>query len=419
MMLYCRSQSKWATPVQIKQNPYLIYLIMRGWAALFHSMWLTVVLLYHTTVITSDPLQLVLIGVVLEAATFLFEIPTGIVADTFGRKRSVIIAFTITGSAFMIEGALPFLPTVLLAAFLWGVGFTFYSGANDAWIADEVGLERANQAYLRGTQISLMLALLGTAIAVPLGSIQLNLPILVSGGAQLLLALFLALFMTEAGFQPGERQQPVLKETLATFQSSLQLIQQRPVLRSILLIGVTIGLSVGGFDRLYTPHLVQNFTLPLFETVVWFGLINATQKILTIMAVEVARRRLNMTDQAQMVRVLSWMYTGTIAGNLVFALSGNFPLALAFFLFSQTLREGSKPIFMAWINQHAETRVRATVISIYWQSNALGQIFGAPVIGAIGTLVSLRVALTAAALVLSPALGLFRRNTPHPPTPSD
>ena len=385
---------------------------MRGWASLFFSMWVTVVLLYHTTVITSDPLQLVLIGVVMEASTFLFEIPTGMVADTFGRRRSILIAFFLMGLAFIVEGAFTLFPTVLLAAFLWGLGFTFYSGANDAWIADEIGLERASQAYLRGTQLSLLTALIGIIIAVPMGSIQLNLPILISGGAQLLLAVFLMFFMTETGFKPAEWKRPVLKEILGTFNESLKLVQQRPALKSVLLIGITIGLSVGGFDRLYTPHFVQNFTLPLFETVVWFGIISAVQKILTIMAVEVARRRLEMTDHGQLVRVLSWMYTGTIVGNLVFALAADFPLALVFFLFSQTLREGSKPIFVAWINQHAESHVRATVISMYWQSNAMGQIVGAPIVGAIGTLTSLRAAIVVAALALSPALWLYQRSKP-------
>ncbi len=390
---------------------------MRGWASLFHNMWVTVVLLYHTTIVTDDPLQLVLIGVVMEATMFLFEIPTGIVADTFGRRRSIIIAFVITGVAFIIEGAFPFLPAVLLAAFLWGLGFTFYSGANDAWIADEVGLERAGQAYLRGTQISLFTALIGITIAVPLGSTHLGVPILISGVAQLVLAMFLMLVMTETGFQPTKRQRSFGTEIMGTFKASAQLVRQRPALSRILLIGVIIGLSVGGFDRLFTPHFVQNFTLPLVEPVVWFGFISASQKLLTIMAVELARRRLNILDEGQLIRILSGMYAGTIVGNVMFAISGQFPLALACFLFSQTLREGSKPIFVAWINQHAESQVRATVISMYWQSNALGQIVGAPIIGAIGTLTSLRVAITTAALALSPALWFFRQPDPSEPNP--
>jgi hypothetical protein len=47
---------------------------------------------------------------------------------------------------------------------------------------------------------------------------------------------------------------------------------------------------------------------------------------------------------------------------------------------------------------------------MYWQSNALGNIFGAPIIGLVGTLSSLRVALTAAALALSPALWFYRQS---------
>jgi uncharacterized protein (DUF2062 family) len=66
-------------------------------------------------------------------------------------------------------------------------------------------------------------------------------------------------------------------------------------------------------------------------------------------------------------------------------------------------------MIVTWINQHASSEVRATAISMYWQTNALGQIFGAPIIGAIGSLTTLRTALITASLTLSPTLAVFHR----------
>ena len=49
-----------------------------------------------------DPLQLVLIGTVMEASVFLCEVPTGVVADTYGRKLSMIVSFLLQGAAWML-----------------------------------------------------------------------------------------------------------------------------------------------------------------------------------------------------------------------------------------------------------------------------------------------------------------------------
>ena len=264
---------------------------MRGWAALIHYGWLTVMFLYHTTAITSDPIQLALIGVVLEGTTFLFEIPTGVFADTYGRRLSVIISFILIAIAMLIEGSFPCYVMILLTQFLWGIGFTFYSGAADAWIADEIGIERAHHAYLRGTQVSQLMALVGTGLAVLLGSIQLNLPIVIGGIALFGLVIFLILFMRETAFQPGAwHERGLIPEMTTTFQKSIDLVRARPAMTSILIVGVVTGLSVGGYDRLYTPFILENFTLPIFQPVVWFGILSAITLALTIGVIEVVRR---------------------------------------------------------------------------------------------------------------------------------
>jgi MFS family permease len=85
-----------------------------------------------------SPLQLVLVGTVMEAAIFLFEIPTGVVADTFGRRRSIVVSFLIQGGATILLGSVPSFPVIAAAWALWGFGYTFQSGAYEAWITDEV-----------------------------------------------------------------------------------------------------------------------------------------------------------------------------------------------------------------------------------------------------------------------------------------
>src|SRR6185312_2528421 len=101
-------------------------------------------------------------GTTLELACFLFEIPTGIVADLYSRRLSIIIGFVLIGAGFLLQGLVPAFLAILAAQVLWGVGFTFTSGADQAWITDEIGTERAATVFVRSQQISLAAQIAGT-----------------------------------------------------------------------------------------------------------------------------------------------------------------------------------------------------------------------------------------------------------------
>src|SRR5438874_6941692 len=114
---------------------------MEGASAFFLSLSWTVTSIYRLQTVHLDPLQLVLVGTMLEATCFLFEVPTGVVADTFSRRLSVIIGFFILGIGTGLEGMFPLFAVVLLSQVVAGIGYTFLSGATEAWIADEIGEE--------------------------------------------------------------------------------------------------------------------------------------------------------------------------------------------------------------------------------------------------------------------------------------
>ncbi len=94
---------------------------------------------YQVTVAELTPLQLVLVGTALELTVFVFEIPTGVVADVFSRKLSIVVGFLLIGTGFSLEGSFPIFAIILLGQLVWGIGYTFTSGATQAWISDEIG----------------------------------------------------------------------------------------------------------------------------------------------------------------------------------------------------------------------------------------------------------------------------------------
>ncbi len=130
-------------------SAYWVFLIYEGAISFLLSMIFTASMIYQVTMVGLSPLQLVLVGTTLEAAVFLFEIPTGVVADMYSRRLSVIIGVVLIGVGFIIEGTCPLFIPILIAQVIWGLGITFTSGATQAWISDEIGEGLAGRAFLR------------------------------------------------------------------------------------------------------------------------------------------------------------------------------------------------------------------------------------------------------------------------------
>ncbi|HLX57005.1 MAG TPA: MFS transporter [Ktedonobacteraceae bacterium] len=392
-------------------DAYTVYLIYSGLISLSGSTIFVVNMVYMVEVAHLNPLQLVLVGTTLETVAFIAQIPTGVLADIYSRRLSVISGIFVFGLAFMLEGSFPRFIVILAAQVLFGVGASLMDGAEQAWIAGEVGDERVGQVFLRGTQVSLLADLLGAGVGVVLGSIRLNLPIITGGAFAVVIAGFLLLFMPETNFHPAEgEERHSWRELGDTFRAGLRAIRGRPVLMTILLIALFYGLYSEGFDRLWTAHILADFTLPVLwqlKPVVWFGIISVAGTLLTLAASEVVRRRVDSNNQRLVIRALLIINVFGVVGLLIFALAGNFYLALAALLTFNVFRAVNEPVYTAWLTQNIDAKVRATVISMRGQIDALGQIAGGPPVGSIGTVFSIRAALVASSIILSPVVLLF------------
>src|SRR5690349_886221 len=136
-----------------KISAYKTYLLFSCVTSMLFWMVFSVNMIYQVEVLHLSPLQLVLVGTTLETACFIFEIPTGIVADIYSRKLSVIIGLAMMGVGFIMEGSVPSFYAIIAAQVLWGIGFTFISGAIDAWVAGEVTNLKLDHIYMKGAQI--------------------------------------------------------------------------------------------------------------------------------------------------------------------------------------------------------------------------------------------------------------------------
>lgn len=386
-----------------------IYYVLEGVSSLLFHLIFPIYVVYFATNVGLDPFQIVLVGSVFEASIFLFEIPTGIVADVYSRRLSIIIGFTLVGIGFLIEGLLPAFGWVFLAEIIMGVGITFTSGAVQAWITDEIGMEQANRAFVRAAQIRTLAGMLGIVCGVMLASSRLDLPFLAAGVLALGLALLLVMLMPETGFQRTPQAERNTWATLThTFRDGIRHVRLHPVLIPILVIGFLFAFHTEGFDQLWQNHILEGFSLPGFGTLdplVWFGVMTLGANLLVLVLNEGVQRWVRLAYHA--AHALRLIYAVMAAGILVFALAQDFALAVAAYWLVMSVRGVSQPITEAWINQHAEPGIRATLFSINGQIGAVGEVIGGPPVGWIGKIVSLRAAIAVCGMVLMFTLPLF------------
>jgi len=187
----------------------------------------------------------------------------------------------------------------------------------------------------------------------------------------------------------------------------------------LLLIGIALigGMGAEAFDRLKEAHFIRDIGLPSaghFQPVIWFGAFSVVSMVFGFFGVGRLRKRFERTGTFGVARLLFAATALVIAGELAFALTRSAAVAVVALLSIYLVNRLSGPLWSIWVNQQiTDSSVRATVLSMTGQADAIGQAAGGPVLGAIGNIWGIRAALTTGALVLTPALGLYGRALRH------
>jgi DHA3 family tetracycline resistance protein-like MFS transporter len=383
---------------------------------------------YYIRDVGMTPLQLVLVGTAIELTCFLFEVPTGVVADTWSRKGSVLIGGFMIGACYVITGLAPLFIAIIIAEIIRGIGETFVSGAEEAWITDEVGADNVGGLFMRAGQVAPIFNLIGVWASVLLASLfGYGLPILL--GALLLIgqAAICIFIMPETAFKPTPRgEQSVGQSMFGTFKAGAIAIRTTPVLLLLVMMELFIGASSEGFDRLAEAQYLTTLQLPpmqlpwgTLDPIAWFGVFITVSAFLNVTLLEVARRRVSFTDHAKVAKAMFAFNAIIIAATLGFALAGHFLVAFGLELIRGTAYSLMRPIAATWMNQNIDSRIRATVLSMNGQANALGQIAGGPGIGWVGNAYGIRAAIALAGILLTPSLALIYRTIKRDSLTSD
>lgn len=344
-----------------------------------------------------DPLQLVLLGTAKEITVLTAEIPTGVVADLYSRKWSVVLAFLISGTAVILAGVLDSFLLLLISSALWGFGLTFRSGAETAWLTDELGSsEAAEPVVVRRAKIELVAVVMGAIAGAALAmAFSLSTALIVLGSGLILQSVNLAISMPETGFtRIRERKVDQLRGILA---DGIQSVRRVSALRILFIATVMAGFGSEAVDRLYVRRLDDlSVTAWTGREVVIVGGILIAQSVGAALLLRIYGSRL---QGKALVPALALLMVGTAVGVLVLAQVDVLFIAGAGLVMQGMMRSVAKPVTVVWTNAYASKEARATVHSFIGQAHSVGEITGGLFLGAVATLTSLSTALTGSAIL--------------------
>src|SRR5215211_4665440 len=111
---------------------YRLFLILSGVGAFAADTAFTLNLVYQVEVVGLDPMQLVLVGTLMEAVCFVAQVPTGVIADLAGRRLSVVSGYLLMGGGLLLWGLVPSYMAILLANVVRAIGAVCVDGAQEA-----------------------------------------------------------------------------------------------------------------------------------------------------------------------------------------------------------------------------------------------------------------------------------------------
>ncbi|HNT54193.1 MAG TPA: MFS transporter [Anaerolineaceae bacterium] len=385
---------------------------------IFTSIWV----LYYT-VMQLSLIEVSVLYIVLTVSNFLLEIPTGIVADFYSRRASVIIGGMFIGLAFMTVGIFPFFTVALLAGFIEAIGDTCISGALQAWITDEVGEANVGNVFLRGRQVATPAGWVGVILSIGLAAwMNYQAPIILGGVLWLMLTIFLILYMPETNFKKNaaisrRSWRDQMKTSWATLADGIRLVRGTTTLQALFWVSLLGSAFADGFYKFSRAHVLQSFTLPTItlpllgalKDNLWFGVLEMLQGLFCLVGAEIVRRKIKLSHREVAARTLLSFSALTTVAVVMFALTPHFGLAMATWVIVGGLQNISTPITEAWMNQNIPSKIRATLISMSSQAGMVGTLGISTGLGAIGDRFGVRRALGLSSLILLPMMVIYAR----------
>ncbi|MGI9041189.1 MAG: MFS transporter [Gemmatimonadales bacterium] len=324
------------------------------------------------------------------AGMVIFEVPTGVIADTWGRRTSYLL-----GAATLLLSTLLYLAMWRTHAPLWGwalasiligLGFTFFSGATEAWLVDALAFtgykENLEAVFARGQIVGGAAMLTGSVAGGFIAQMtSLGVPYIIRSvllGLTLAAAFFL---MKDLGFAPDRTKRP-LEEVRRMLRTSLDNGWRNPPVRWLMLA----GFCAGGVD-IFAFYALQPYLLELYGDKRAFGIAGLAAAI--VAGTEMVAGAIAPLVRRWFARRTHALILASLAGIASLGLIGwtsSFWMALALLVVWGLTFSVSVPIRQAYLNGIIPSAQRATVLSFDNLMASAGGVVAQPALGRVADL---------------------------------
>ncbi len=329
-----------------------------------------------------DIFEVMLTNAAFTLGMVVFEIPTGVVADTMGRRVSLLLCLATLFASTLLYVTIAwqgwgFWPFMLTSVFL-GLGYTFYTGAVDAWLVDALKAtgytEPLEAVFAKGQMVFGGAMLVGTLGGGLLGQLALSVPYLVRAATFVPLFVLAWIGMAEIGFTPRALEwRRVPAEMRRVFIEGLNYGLHHRVVRPVMFASlVNMSFMIFGF------YSWQRYFLDLLgRDLVWVsGLIAALLSLSMIVGNALVRPlsraiqtrtgllAASAAVQAAAVVLCGVLGLGVTTGSVSHGVPARFLVVVALYLVYGVALGAMGPVKQGYLNAHIPSAQRATIISL-------------------------------------------------------
>lgn len=345
--------------------------------------------------------QVTLIDVVFWIAAALSEVPTGVVADTIGRKVSLAMGAIIMAVSMVAWAFAPTVGLVTAAYALLAIGNTFLSGADDAFFYESLKITGRSDDYVRlnGRKVALVIACtaVGSLSSGLLAAVDLRLPFLAA------MLCFLAMFVVTLSFREPRPEATAGAAKRLTYgqvlRQAMQLMKARPALRLSIFYLVLLGLSGVLLETVFLQPQALALGVPLAAV----GVVVTGVHLLNILGSSMAYRVQSRLGESRVLLAAPILMVFCL---VALASYQSLP-ALGFVGIIGLLTNLARPLAMGRLQREADDNVRATLLSLQALLFTLVVAVIEPTMGVIADRSGLPAAYFALALILALLLTLF------------
>jgi len=324
--------------------------------------------------------QVFTVNAIFTGAMALFEIPTGVLADTRGRRYSFLLSIGIllvgtlgyVGASFVDDNFWWF----ALSSVILGLGYTFYSGAMEAWLVDALNATgftgELDDVFARGSMMSAIAMLAGSIAGGLLGTLDLSVPFMVRSLLLVLVFIVAAMTMHDIGFTPRPvtlSQLPGEMKTVA--QDSVAYGWRNPSIRLLIVASFIQSIFMAWGFYAWQPYFLEL----LGVNAPWIaGVIAALVALATMggnSVVEWASRRCGRRTTLMLIAAV--IQSLAIVGM---GLASSFWMAVGFYLIAMFTTGIYGPVKQAYMHHLTPSAKRATVISFDSLVSSSGSVLG-------------------------------------------